>query len=155
MAPHVTPEEFIKDLTELFRLASDSGTVFLTQKRYDYNENADSNMNNTADSQYDVLLRASAQVGDKQHKTATRIASTQLDSFIGQYNSLLHQSLQAKMRKRDRKREKRKADIAAIRKRKLETPTDIPKTKRGAGRRKFQRKVKAEQKRVQTLNKTL
>lgn len=124
----------------------------MTQKRFVYDGDKDAEMSNSS-TEYDVLVRASVQVGDKQHKTATRIPASQLEGFVSQYNSLLHQSLQTKMRKRDRKREKRKADVAAVRKRSLETPVDIPSTKRGKGRRKFQRKVKAEQRRQEALSK--
>ncbi|TIA88137.1 hypothetical protein E3P99_02767 [Wallemia hederae] len=144
MAPHVQPEEFLKDLATLFELTQDAGTVFLTQKRYCFDSDNDAQMSDANDAQYDVLLRATAQVGEKQHKTATRIPVASLEAVLAHYNTLLHQSMQAKMRKRDRKREKRKADIAAARKRALETPVVIPHTKRGSGRRKFQRKVKAE-----------
>ena len=49
------------------------------------------------------------------------------------------------LRKRDKKREKLRAEIAAARKRKLAEPIAIDGPKRGAGRRKRQRKVKAAQ----------
>ena len=130
--------------------------MFLTQKRYCYDSDHDTQMTSEADkddAQYDVLLRATAQVGEKQHKTATRISVASLEAVLAHYNALLHQSMQAKMRKRDRKREKRKADIAAVRKRALETPVVIPRTKRGSGRRKFQRKVKAELRRQASVAK--
>ncbi|TIB01316.1 hypothetical protein E3P96_02447 [Wallemia ichthyophaga] len=163
MAPHVQPSEFLRDLAELFERVSGSvssgsgsGTVFLTQKRYQYHDKEGAEMDIDADSpnpaQFHVLLRATAQIDDKKYKSATRIPSDQLDGFVAHYNSLLHAHLHSNLRKRDRKREKRKADIAAVRKRRLETPVDIPHSKRGSGRRKFQRKVKAEQRRLAALH---
>ena len=55
------------------------------------------------------------------------------------------------LRKRDKKREKQRAEQAAVRKRKLAEPVMIDGPKRGNGRRKRQRQVKAALKQQETL----
>ena len=142
-------------MTQLFTLTKDKGTVFLSQKRMTFDDNKDTKMgnNDNDDEQYEVVLRASAQVNETQYKSSTRIPSIQVHNFINEYNNLLRSNISHKLRKRDRKREKRKADIANIRKRQLETPVEITGSKRGAGRRKRVRKILAERKRQDALNK--
>ena len=47
------------------------------------------------------------------------------------------------LRKRDKKREKQRAEQHAIRKKRLAEPIDVEGPKRGSGRKKRQRRVKA------------
>lgn len=57
------------------------------------------------------------------------------------------------LRKRDKKREKQRAEEAAVRKKKLIEPVVIDGPKRGHGRRKRQRQVKAALKQQDALSK--
>ncbi len=61
------------------------------------------------------------------------------------YGALLKNSMPA-LRKRDKKREKERAERFALRKKKLAEDVKIEGSKRGSGRRKRQRMIKAAQK---------
>jgi signal recognition particle subunit SRP14 len=65
-----------------------------------------------------------------------------LDKFHAAYGALLKVSMTT-LRKRDKKREKQRAEEATARKRKVAEPISVEGAKRGAGRRKRQRKAKA------------
>lgn len=72
----------------------------------------------------------------------TQITSGQLDKFLGAYGALLKSSMTT-LRKRDKRREKVRAEKLAARKQRLAEPIPIEGPKRGNGRRKRQRGVKA------------
>lgn len=72
----------------------------------------------------------------------TQITSGQLDTFLSAYGALLKSSMTT-LRKRDKKREKVRAEKLVARKQRLAEPIPIEGPKRGKGRRKRQRRVKA------------
>jgi signal recognition particle subunit SRP14 len=72
----------------------------------------------------------------------TQITSVQLDKFLGAYGALLKSSM-GTLRKRDKKREKVRAEKFAARKQRLSEQIRIEGAKRGKGRRKRQKRVKA------------
>lgn len=72
----------------------------------------------------------------------------QLESFHATYGALLKSSMTT-LRKRDKKREKQRAEEIARRKRKLAEEIIVEGPKRGAGRRKRQRKLKAAAKQAE------
>jgi signal recognition particle subunit SRP14 len=72
----------------------------------------------------------------------TQITSGQLDKFLNAYGTLLKSSMST-LRKRDKKREKARAEKLAARKQALAEPVLIEGPKRGNGRRKRQRRVEA------------
>jgi signal recognition particle subunit SRP14 len=72
---------------------------------------------------------------------SSQITSGQLDTFLNAYGSLLKSSMST-LRKRDKKREKVRAEKLTARKQRLAEPVPIEGPKRGKGRRKRQRKVK-------------
>jgi len=73
---------------------------------------------------------------------SSQITSGKLDTFLNAYGALLKSSMST-LRKRDKKREKVRAEKLATRKQRLEEPIPIEGPKRGKGRRKRQRRVKA------------
>jgi signal recognition particle subunit SRP14 len=73
---------------------------------------------------------------------SSQITSGQLDTFLNAYGALLKSSM-GTLRKRDKKREKVRAEKLAARKQRLAEPVPIEGPKRGKGRRKRQRKIKA------------
>lgn len=72
----------------------------------------------------------------------TQIISGQLDKFLGAYGALLKSSMST-LRKRDKKRERIRSEKLAARKQRLAEPIVIAGPKRGNGRRKRQRRIKA------------
>jgi signal recognition particle subunit SRP14 len=70
-----------------------------------------------------------------------------LDKFHAAYGTLLKASMTPTLRKRDKKKEKMRADKVALRKKKLAELIVVKGGKRGAGRRQRQRKEKAALKR--------
>ena len=75
-----------------------------------------------------------------------KVMPTELDRFFNVYGNLLKSSMNT-LRKRDKKREKLRADKATARKQRLAKDVVVEGSKRGNGRRKRQRKVKAAEKR--------
>jgi len=73
---------------------------------------------------------------------SSQITSGQLDTFLNAYGALLKSSMST-LRKRDKKRERVRAEKLAARKQRLAEPVPIEGPKRGKGRRKRQRRVKA------------
>jgi signal recognition particle subunit SRP14 len=71
-----------------------------------------------------------------------KVSPEDLDKFHVAYGALLKTSM-ATLRKRDKKREKQRAEQQVIRKRKLAETIEVRGPKRGNGRRKRQRLVKA------------
>ena len=72
----------------------------------------------------------------------TQITSGQLDKFLSAYGALIKSSMNT-LRKRDKKREKVRAEKFVARKKRLAEQILIEGPKRGNGRRKRQRRVKA------------
>ncbi|KAI0311012.1 hypothetical protein OF83DRAFT_1152856 [Amylostereum chailletii] len=75
-----------------------------------------------------------------------QVMSSSLDKFLHAYGTLLKGSM-GTLRKRDKKREKLRAEQAAARKRRLAEAVVVEGPKRGNGRKKRQRKAKAAAKR--------
>ena len=71
-----------------------------------------------------------------------QITSGELDKFLSAYGALLKSSMST-LRKRDKKREKLRAEKVAARKQRLAEPILIEGPKRGNGRKKRQRRIKA------------
>lgn len=77
---------------------------------------------------------------------AIQIQASELEAFHTAYGSLLKVHMTPGLRKRDKKREKLRAERAALRKKKLAQDIVIEGPKRGNGRSKRQRRVKAAKK---------
>lgn len=77
------------------------------------------------------------------HAAFPQISSASLPKFHSLYGSLLKSHLNPLLRKRDKKREKQRAEEITARKKKLNEPVVVEGPKRGAGRKKRQRKMKA------------
>ncbi len=71
-----------------------------------------------------------------------QITSGKLDKFLSAYGALLKSSMST-LRKRDKKREKLRAEKVTARKQRLAEPIPIEGPKRGNGRKKRQRRIKA------------
>ena len=71
-----------------------------------------------------------------------QVDSKQLPKFHAFYGSLLKTSMTS-LRKRDKKRDKQRAERAAKRKKQMTEPIVLDGSKRGSGRRRRQRKIKA------------
>ncbi|KAI5825762.1 signal recognition particle, SRP9/SRP14 subunit [Schizophyllum commune Tattone D] len=146
-SPLVDNDKFLKDLAVLFE--SPKGSIWLTHKRLthdgqDTTMKADDGSEDTRE--YPCLLRAVDGVGTK---LSTRVEPGHLDRFYTAYGALLKSSMSA-LRKRDKKREKQRAEELARRKKRLAEPVVVEGAKRGAGRRKRQRLVKAAIKQQET-----
>jgi len=89
--------------------------------------------------EYPCLVRFT---NGKEANFSTRVEPGQLDAFHTTYGTLLKSSMTS-LRKRDKKREKQRAEEAAKRKRHMAEPVPIEGPKRGNGRRKRQRRIKA------------
>ncbi|TFK42234.1 signal recognition particle 14kD protein-domain-containing protein [Crucibulum laeve] len=132
---------FLEQLTVLFE--STKGSIWLTHKRLTY-DGEDATMKHENGSsedsrEYPCLLRVTD--GEKA-KFSTHVEAGQLDKFHAAYGSLLKASMTT-LRKRDKKREKQRAEQAARRKKKMTEPVAVDAPKRGNGRRRRQRQVKA------------
>ncbi|KIJ54325.1 hypothetical protein M422DRAFT_221894 [Sphaerobolus stellatus SS14] len=134
-------ETFLSRLTELFGDKKGKGTVWLTHKRFSYDGN-DAVMaegSGADEREYPCLIRAQ---DGKKVQFSTRVEPSDLDKFHAAYGALLKSSMST-LRKRDKKREKHRAEAVAARKKKLAEPVIVQGPKRGDGRRKRQRLVKA------------
>ncbi|KAF8527389.1 signal recognition particle SRP9/SRP14 subunit [Hysterangium stoloniferum] len=134
---------FISKLSSLFSDKKGKGTVWLTHKRYSY-EGEDAVMSTGEpeggdDREYPCLVRAT---DGKKTQFSTKVMPGDLDKFHAAYGTLLKTSM-ATLRKRDKKREKQRAEQQAARKRKLIDSVVLQGPKRGNGRRKRQRLLKA------------
>ncbi|KAF9074517.1 signal recognition particle, SRP9/SRP14 subunit [Rhodocollybia butyracea] len=148
----VDHDTFLKQLNALFESSKDQGSVWITHKRLSYNKEetamkAGASANDTRE--YPCLLRVSD--GGKT-KFSTTVKSSELEKFYHLYGTFLKSSMTT-LRKRDKKREKQRAEQAAARKKKLSEPIVIDGPKRGKGRRRRQRQVKAALKQQEALNK--
>lgn len=81
-----------------------------------------------------------------------QVLSNDLPKFHAAYGNLLKSSM-VTLKKRDKKKEKQKAEEAALRKKKLYTTIPITGSKRGSGRRKRSRLLKAALKQAETRKK--
>lgn len=124
------------------------GSIWLTHKRLTHDgEDATMKQDGTDDTQeYPCLLRAVDGTGTK---LSTRVDPGNLDRFYSAYGALLKSSMSA-LRKRDKKREKQRAEELARRKKRLAELVPVVGPKRGAGRHKRQRLVKAAIKQQET-----
>ncbi|KZT54122.1 signal recognition particle, SRP9/SRP14 subunit [Calocera cornea HHB12733] len=143
----VDNDTFLTKLSELFSSHKQRGSVWLTHKRYVL-EGDDVRMNGVEpedEHEYPVLLRAT----DGHAKFSTRIHPDELEKYHAAYGTLLKASMPT-LRKRDRKREKARAELKEQRRKKLSEEIKVDGPKRGNGRRKRQRQVKALQKQQET-----
>ncbi|KAI0732431.1 signal recognition particle SRP9/SRP14 subunit [Fomitopsis betulina] len=142
----VDNQTFFQRLTALFESSKESGSIWLTHKRLTY-DGDDVHMASEDDSnkEYPCLVRVTD--GDET-KFSTQVEPGQLESFHATYGALLKSSMTT-LRKRDKKREKQRAEEIARRKRKLAEEIIVEGPKRGAGRRKRQRKLKAAAKQAE------
>ncbi|KAH9987700.1 signal recognition particle SRP9/SRP14 subunit [Russula vinacea] len=135
----VDNDTFLSQLSSLFQSSKEHGTIWLTHKRLTH-DGDDVTMDVGDDTrEYPCIIR----VTDGNEVTfATHITSGQLDKFLNAYGTLLKSSMST-LRKRDKKREKARAEKLAARKQALAEPVLIEGPKRGNGRRKRQRRVEA------------
>ncbi|KAH9973198.1 hypothetical protein BGW80DRAFT_1308716, partial [Lactifluus volemus] len=130
---------FVSYFMQLVDNDTERGTIWLTHKRLTH-DGDDVTMDSANElREYPCVIRVS---NGKDAKFSTHVSSGQLDKFIGVYGTLLKSSMST-LRKRDKKREKVRAEKQAARKQRLAEPISIEGPKRGNGRRKRQRKVKA------------
>ncbi|KAH9929785.1 signal recognition particle SRP9/SRP14 subunit [Fomitopsis serialis] len=142
----VDNQTFFQRLAALFESSKDSGSIWLTHKRLAYDgEDAQMSFDDDASKEYPCLVRVTD--GDET-KFSTKVEPGELDHFHTTYGALLKSSMTT-LRKRDKKREKQRAEGIARRKRKLTEEIAVEGPKRGAGRRKRQRKMKAAAKQAE------
>jgi len=138
----VDHDTFLKQLTALFESTKEKGTIWLTHKRLT-RDGDDATMKIEEGSsdmrEYPCLVRAT---DGKSAKFSTRVDSKQLLKFHAFYGSLLKSSMTS-LRKRDKKRDKQRLEQAAKRKKLMTEPIVLDGSKRGSGRRRRQRKLKA------------
>ncbi|KAI0673839.1 signal recognition particle, SRP9/SRP14 subunit [Trametes maxima] len=136
----VDNETFFRQLSALFESSAKSGSIWLTHKRFTY-EGGDAHMSSESDDtkEFPCLVRVT---DGKEAKFSTVVQPSDLDRFHATYGSVLKSSMTS-LRKRDKKREKLRAEEAARKKRRLQEEIAVEGPKRGAGRRKRQRKIKA------------
>ncbi|KAG2144638.1 signal recognition particle, SRP9/SRP14 subunit [Suillus bovinus] len=133
---------FLQQLGALFESTKDKGTIWLTYKRLTHD--GDDTVMKEGDGsdgsrEYPCIVRVT---DGKKVKFSTKILSIDLDKFHSAYGALLKSSMTT-LRKRDKKREKQRAEQLAKRKQRIAEPVVIDGPKRGNGRRKRQRQVKA------------
>ncbi|TFY65705.1 hypothetical protein EVG20_g5388 [Dentipellis fragilis] len=136
----VDNDEFLKQLAALFESTKTHGSIWLTHKRLTH-DGEDASMAAVDDDgrEYPCLLRAT---NGAEIKLSTRVAPGELDKFHAAYGALLKASMTT-LRKRDKKREKQRAEDFAARKKRLAEPIPVEGPKRGSGRRKRQRRIKS------------
>ncbi|KAI0931658.1 hypothetical protein AcW2_000498 [Taiwanofungus camphoratus] len=136
----VDNDTFFRQLTALFESSKSSGSVWLTHKRLTHDgENIQMSSQGDETKEYSCLVRVT---NGKEAKFSTRVEPGQLEKFHATYGALLKSSMTS-LRKRDKKREKQRAEEMARRKRRLTEEIAIEGPKRGNGRRKRQRRMKA------------
>ena len=82
-----------------------------------------------------------------------QVDANELTNFYLAYAALLKSSLSLTLRKRDKKKEKTKQDQILKRKKRMTEPVIVDGPKRGAGRRKRQRQIKAAIKQAEAQKK--
>ncbi|EIM92874.1 signal recognition particle SRP9/SRP14 subunit [Stereum hirsutum FP-91666 SS1] len=136
----VDNDTFLSHLGSLFESSKEKGSIWLTHKRLTH-DGEDATMHSVdEDKEYPCLIRLT---NGKDVNYSTHISSTSLPKFHSLYGSLLKSHLNPLLRKRDKKREKQRAEEITARKKKLNEPVVVEGPKRGAGRKKRQRKMKA------------
>ncbi|KAK7458872.1 hypothetical protein VKT23_009882 [Stygiomarasmius scandens] len=142
---------FFKKLAALFENSKARGSIWLTHKRLTHDDEGNKEMaaaEGTMDSkEYPCLVRAS---NGGEEKFSTRVLPADLPAFHATYGALLKSSMTT-LRKRDKKREKQRAEAVVVKKKKLSEPVKIDGPKRGNGRKKRQRQIKAAIKRDEAL----
>ncbi|KAI6124272.1 signal recognition particle, SRP9/SRP14 subunit [Pisolithus croceorrhizus] len=129
---------FLRRLEKLFEATK--GTVWLTHKRLTYHgEDAVMDDGDGSNREYPCLVRLT---DGKKTQLSTHVKPADLMRFHTAYGSFLKASFTT-LRKRDKKREKHRAEQAARRKQRMTEPIVIKGPKRGNGRKKRQRQVKA------------
>ncbi|KAG7092194.1 hypothetical protein E1B28_008562 [Marasmius oreades] len=144
----VDNDTFLKRLAALFEDSKNQGSIWLTHKRLTYED--DVNMepkDESEESEYPCLIRVT---GGGEVKFSTRVVSSQLPHFQREYGTLLKASMTT-LRKRDKKREKQRAEQVALRKKRLNEPVVVDGAKRGKGRSRRQRQMKAAVKQQEAL----
>ncbi|PAV22572.1 signal recognition particle SRP9 SRP14 subunit [Pyrrhoderma noxium] len=149
----VDNDTFLKQLASLFETSNQKGSsIWLTHKRLTY-EGEDAVMKDgndvSDDREYPCILRAT---DGKNVNISTHVLPGELEKFHSAYGALLKGSMPS-LRKRDKKREKEKAERIAARKKLATEPIVVDGSKRGSGRRKRQRKVKAALKQEESRKK--
>ncbi|OBZ78920.1 Signal recognition particle protein [Grifola frondosa] len=146
----VDNDTFFRQLSTLFESSEKSGSIWLTHKRLTY-DGGDAHMSSPDDGEkeYPCLIRVT---NGKEANFSTRVEPGELEKFQAAYGTLLKASMNT-LRKRDKKREKQRAEEVARRKRRLAEDIAIEGPKRGNGRRKRQRKVKVALKLEESRNK--
>ncbi|KAI0800531.1 signal recognition particle, SRP9/SRP14 subunit [Fomes fomentarius] len=136
----VDNETFLTKVSTLFQSTTSSGSIWLTHKRL-LHEGGDSHISSEVDrvKEFPCLVRVT---DGNETKFSTVVQPAELEKFHAAYGNILKSSMTT-LRKRDKKREKQRAEDAARKKRRLQEDIAIEGPKRGAGRRKRQRKVKA------------
>jgi len=140
----VDNDTFLRQLNALFESAKDKGAIWLTHKRLTH-DGQDATMTDgdahdtTSTKEYPCLVRVT---DGKKAKFSTHVTPTNLSKFHTAYGTLLKASFTA-LRKRDKKREKQRAEQFAKRKQRIAEPVVVSGPKRGNGRRKRQRLGKA------------
>ncbi|KAK2459553.1 hypothetical protein APHAL10511_008432 [Amanita phalloides] len=136
----VDNDAFIKQLAALFQASK--GSIWLTHKRllHDGEDAAMDHEDGGEDArEYPCFVRV---MDGNKTKFSTKVVPGDLEKFYAVYGALLKSSMST-LRKRDRKREKTRAEQAARRKKQMTEPVVVNGPKRGKGRRKRQRQVKA------------
>ncbi|KIK94431.1 hypothetical protein PAXRUDRAFT_828010 [Paxillus rubicundulus Ve08.2h10] len=150
----VDNDTFLTQLSALFGSAKDKGTIWLTHKRLTY-DGQDVTMTDgdardtTSTKEYPCLIRVT---DGKKAKFCTHVSPANLSKFHTAYGTLLKASFTA-LRKRDKKREKQRAEQFAKRKQRIAEPVIVSGPKRGNGRRKRQRLDKAAVKQERAVKK--
>ncbi|KAJ6606810.1 signal recognition particle, SRP9/SRP14 subunit [Mycena sp. CBHHK59/15] len=135
-------DSFLKQLAALFESSKEHGSIWLTHKRliHDGEDVSMAQADGAEDTrEYPCLIRVT---DGGAAKFSTRVTSSQLEKFHHAYGTLLKASMTT-LRKRDKKREKQRAEQAARRKKRMTESVVIEGPKRGNGRRKRQRLLKA------------
>ncbi|KIM82246.1 hypothetical protein PILCRDRAFT_820631 [Piloderma croceum F 1598] len=138
----VDHDTFFKQLAALFKSSEEHGSIWLTHERLTYDDATVKHEDEEDSREYPCLVRVT---DGKKAKFSTRVEPGQLDAFHATYGTLLKGSM-GTLRKRDKKREKQRAEEAAKRKRRMTEPIPIEGPKRGSGRKKRQRRIKAAMK---------
>ncbi|KAK1232493.1 hypothetical protein PQX77_004344 [Marasmius sp. AFHP31] len=144
----VDNDTFLKQLAALFEDTKNQGSIWLTHKRLTHEDDVNMEPKSEAeDTEYPCLIRAT---DGGQVKFSTRVSSSQLPAFHREYGTLLKASMTT-LRKRDKKREKQRAEQVALRKKRLNEPVVVDGAKRGKGRSRRQRQMKAAIKQQEAL----
>ncbi|XP_006453912.1 hypothetical protein AGABI2DRAFT_175658 [Agaricus bisporus var. bisporus H97] len=139
----VNNDDFLTQLTTLLQSPKSTGSIWLTHKRLTH-DGEDAAMKHedsgSDDREYQCLIRAT---NGKDINFSTQVDPNQLHKFYSVYGSILKTSMSTTLRKRDKKKEKTRAEQTAKRKKRMTELVVVDGPKRGANRRKRQRQVKA------------